>query len=81
VIHEVTCGYPTVIEFRVESAKAAVKVYSNDFSKITLTAVGFTPNGAVNPCSDFDGMKARVQYAETTDKTVDGQIFAVELRK
>lgn len=81
VIHEVTCSYPTVLEFRVQGTKDAIKVYSNDFSKITLTAIGFTPNGPVNPCSDFDGMKARVQYAETADKTVDGQVFAVELRK
>jgi len=26
-------------------------------------------------------MKARVQFAESTDKTVDGQVIAVELRK
>jgi hypothetical protein len=35
----------------------------------------------MNPCKDFNGMKARVQYSETTDKSVDGQVFAVELRK
>ncbi len=81
VIHEVTCSYPTVLEFRVQGTKDAIKVYSNDFSKITLTAIGFTPSGPVNPCSDFDGMKARVQYAETADKTIDGQVSAVELRK
>lgn len=80
-MHGVTCSYPTVLEFRVESAKEAVKLYSNDFSKIELTAIGVSPKGPVNPCSDFDGLKARVQYAETTDKTVDGQVFAVELRK
>jgi tetratricopeptide (TPR) repeat protein len=81
VMHGVTCSYPTVLEFRVESAKEAVKLHSNDFSKIELTAIGVSPKGPVNPCSDFDGLKARVQYAETTDKTVDGQVFAVELRK
>lgn len=81
VLHAVTCSYPTVLEFNVENAKATIKVYSNDFSKISLTAIGVTPKSPVNPCSDFDGMKARVQYAETTDKTVDGQVFAVELRK
>jgi len=26
-------------------------------------------------------MKARVQYAESSDKTVDGQVVSVELRK
>jgi hypothetical protein len=35
----------------------------------------------MNPCKDFEGMKARIQYAESSDKTVDGQVIAVELRK
>jgi hypothetical protein len=49
--------------------------------KIDLTALNFTPTGNMNPCKDFEGMKARVQYAESSDKTVDGQVVSVELRK
>ena len=81
VMRGVTCSYPAVLEFRVDGAKSAINLYSNDFAKIDLTVVGFTPKDSMNPCSDFNGMKARVQYAETTDKTVDGQVFAIELRK
>ena len=81
VMREVTCSYPAVVEFRVEGPKGSVNLYNNNFSKIDLTVVGFIPKGSMNPCSDFNGMKARVQYAETTDKTVDGQVLAIELRK
>jgi tetratricopeptide (TPR) repeat protein len=81
VMHGIKCSYPEVLEFRVDGAKSSVKVYNNDFSKIDLTVVGFMPKGPVNPCADFEGMKARIQYAETTDKTIDGQVFAIELRK
>ena len=35
----------------------------------------------MNPCKDLNGMKAQVRYAETTDKSVDGQVLAIELRK
>jgi hypothetical protein len=35
----------------------------------------------MNPCHDLDGMKARVMYAESSDKTIDGQIVAIELHK
>jgi len=35
----------------------------------------------MNPCNDFEGMKARVQYVDSSDKTVDGQVVAIELRK
>jgi tetratricopeptide (TPR) repeat protein len=81
VMQEVKCSYPSVLELRVVGAKDSVTLYNNNFSKINLTVVGFTPKGSVNPCSDFNGMKARVQYAETTDKTVNGQVLAIELHK
>lgn len=80
-IHGVKCSYPAVIEFRVEGAKKNVSLYSNDFLKIDFTAIGFTPQGAIHPCDELEGMKARVQYAESSDTTVDGQVIAIELRK
>jgi tetratricopeptide (TPR) repeat protein len=81
VIRNVTCVYPTALEMRVESVGKTYDFYNNDFSKINLTALGFAPKDPVNPCKDFEGLKARVQYAESSDKTVDGKVFAVELRK
>jgi tetratricopeptide (TPR) repeat protein len=81
VIRSVHCSYPAVVEFQVETAKKPVLLYSNNYLKIDLTVLGFTPKGDLDPCKDFEGMKARVQYAESSDKTVDGQVIAVELRK
>jgi tetratricopeptide (TPR) repeat protein len=81
IIHGVTCSYPTVLEFHLEAPKSTVNVYNNDFTKIDLTAFGFTPKDTMNPCSDLDGRTARIQYAESTDKSVDGLVFAIELRK
>jgi Tfp pilus assembly protein PilF len=81
VIRGVKCGYPAIIEFQVDTVRKKISVYSNDFTKIDLSVVGFTPKGDVNPCSDFEGMKAEVEYSGTSDKTVDGQVIAVLLRK
>jgi hypothetical protein len=81
VIRGVKCSFPAIIEFQVITARKPVSVYTNDFTKIDLSVFGFTPKGDVNPCADFEGMKAEVQYAETSDKTVDGQVIAVLLRK
>jgi tetratricopeptide (TPR) repeat protein len=81
VIRGVQCSSPAVIEFQLDTGKKPVSVYSNNFFKIDLTVLGFTPSGDMNPCKDFEGKKVRVQYAESSDKTVDGQVIAVELRK
>lgn len=81
VIHKVACSYPMVLEFEVQNGGKSYNLYSNNFTKIDLSALGFTPNDSMNPCSDFEGRNAKVQYAEADDKTVDGQVFAIELHK
>ena len=81
VIRGVKCSYPAVIEFKVESTKKTVSLYNNNYYQLEFSALGFTPEGELNPCKDIEGRNARVQYAESSDKTVDGQAVAVELRK
>jgi hypothetical protein len=69
------------MDFEVVGAKKTIKLYSNQYYNLDLSALGFTPKGEMNPCKDLEGFKARVQYAESVDKSVDGQVVSVELRK
>ena len=80
-IRGVSCSYPTVIEFRLVGPSRPVKVYSNNFAGIDVRMFGFQPDGPMNPCKDFEGMKADIQYAESTDKTISGQVYLVELHR
>jgi tetratricopeptide (TPR) repeat protein len=81
IVRGATCSYPATLEFHVEGAGKTVSVYTNDYFKIDLSALGVTPDGSMNPCTDFEGKRVRIQYAEVSDKTVDGQVIAVQLRK
>ena len=81
VINDVRCSYPAEIEFQVTGASGNVAVYSSDFTKLDITAVGFTPTDTLNPCDDLRGTKVRVQYAESSDKTITGQVVAIEIHK
>ncbi|KAA6459775.1 hypothetical protein DYQ86_16840 [Acidobacteria bacterium AB60] len=80
-IRSVTCSYPSVIEFKLVGPARPLKVYNNNFAGIDVRAVNFDPDGPLNPCKDFEGMKADIQYAESSDKSVSGQVFLVELHK
>ena len=80
-IRDVTCSYPSVIQFRLVGPAKPVRVYNNNFAAINLTTVGFTPDGPVDPCHDFEGMKADIQYNESSDKKISGQVFYMILRK
>jgi hypothetical protein len=59
----------------------AVSVYRNNFSQIVFTVMNFTPKSDLNPCTDIEGFKAKVEYAEVSDKSIAGQIVAIELSK
>ena len=81
VIRGVSCIPPAELEFRIERPGKTVALYINDYFKLDLSVLNFTPSGSMNPCTDFEGMKAKVNYIDSSDKTVGGQIVAVELRK
>ena len=82
VIHKVVCSGFRTIEFSVENNTGqTVALYNNDFALISLTATGNSAGGMIYPCTDFEGMKARVQYVDSPDKTVNGQVTAVEMSK
>lgn len=81
IMKNVSCSDPAVLEFQVVSPKKTVSLYTNDYFKVDLTVLGFTPTGSINPCTYFEGRPAKVQYAESSDKTVDGQVISVELHK
>ncbi|HEV2214364.1 MAG TPA: tetratricopeptide repeat protein, partial [Terracidiphilus sp.] len=81
VMRLVHCSYPMEIEFELVGRKKTVQVYNNHFNQLQMSAVGFSPQGSMNPCRDFEGMKARIQYAESTDKTVDGKVLSIVLMK
>jgi hypothetical protein len=83
ILRNVQCSYPTTITLNVEPGgkAAAVSVYRNNFSQIAFSVMNFTPKSDLNPCTDIEGFKAKVDYAEVSDKSIAGQIIAIELSK
>jgi len=77
----VQCSDPAVIEFKVEAAGKTIDVYSNNYYDVAFSSANAAPAGDLNPCTDLEGVTAVVKYAEVADKTVDGQVASVELRK
>ena len=56
-------------------------LYTNNFAQTHLSALGFTPKSTMDPCHDLGGLKAKVVNAESSDKTIDGQLVSIELHK
>jgi Tfp pilus assembly protein PilF len=83
ILRSVHCAYPSILTLSVDQpGKAlAVLLYRNDFKQIEFSAANFTPKSDLNPCTDIEGLKAKVEYAEVSDKSIGGQIISVELSK
>ncbi|HEY5256014.1 MAG TPA: DUF1570 domain-containing protein [Acidobacteriaceae bacterium] len=81
VLRGVQCYYPSVMTLSVVEGGKTISLYSNNYLHIEFSASNFTPQGTMNPCTTIEGMKARVQYAEVSDKSIAGQILSVELTK
>jgi len=82
-IRSVTCYGDTSLDITIDVAAhpAPLVLYTNDRVKMDLTAFGFTPTVPIDPCATLKGYRADVLYAESSDKTIDGQILAIMLRK
>lgn len=81
VIRGVTCSYPAQMDLRVSGMKKEFKLYSNNYKKIDFSVIGFKPTDKLDPCSTMEGLRAHVVYAESSDKTVDGQVISILLKK
>jgi hypothetical protein len=80
-IRDVQCSLPANMELKVEGDGKTLSLHSNNYFRIQFTAVNFTPEGELHPCTDLEGMKANVEFFEASGKPGDGQIFSIELRK
>jgi Tfp pilus assembly protein PilF len=81
VLRDVQCSYPNVLALRIDTGKQAVALYNNNYYKIVFTEGNYTSDEEIKPCTDIEGMKAKIDYAEVTDKVVAGQIVSIELSK
>jgi tetratricopeptide (TPR) repeat protein len=81
VIRDVQCSDPAIFEITVIGAGKTIQLYNDNYYNVEFSAANFTPEGEIHPCKDLQGMKASVKYSETSDKSIDGQVVAVELSK
>jgi tetratricopeptide (TPR) repeat protein len=81
-IRHVTCAYPSKLTLTLEDKAGAHLTFSTkNFFHLEISAVNFTPSGDMNPCTDLENTKAKVDYAEEVDHTSDGVIVSIALSK
>jgi len=81
-IKNVRCTPPAVMDFEVDAGGRTVALRARNYYKIQFTATNFVPTGDLHPCSDLEGVHARVEYVEPPSRQPKpGGIVSVEMSK
>jgi tetratricopeptide (TPR) repeat protein len=81
-IKNVRCTRPAVMDFEVDAGGRTVALRARNYYKIQFTATNFVPTGDLHPCSDLEGVHARVEYVEPPSRQPKpGGIVSVEMSK
>ena len=81
ILKNVRCASPAILEFTLEAQGHALLLHSDNYYNIDFTALGFTPQGELHPCTDIENLHARVQFVDSDVKDEPGQVVGVELSK
>lgn len=82
VVHNVRCVYPTVLTLSLDAPGGkGLALFMPNYFKVPFTTANYQPSGDMDPCKALDGMKARIEYADVTDKDLAGQVISVELSR
>jgi tetratricopeptide (TPR) repeat protein len=80
VLKNVHCHNPN-LDLAVTSGGKMLTLHSDNYFKIQFSALGFQPNGDLNPCRDLENRAAKVEYVESADKSDPPHLVAIELHK
>ena len=57
-----------------------IALHTGNYYKVKFSALNYTPKAELHPCSDLEGMHAKVEYFESATSKING-LVAVELHK
>ena len=79
-IKNVLCSPSNAMDLDVVAGTKRITMHASNYYKIDFTALGFTPDSELKPCSDLEGAHAKVEYIESSAPKSNG-LVAIELHK
>ncbi len=79
-IKNVRCAAPAVIDLDLIGDGNTITLHAGNYYEIRFSTLGFTPKGDLQPCTDLEGMSAKVEYIDSATPKVNG-LVSVEMHK
>ena len=78
-LKSVRCDSPN-LDLTVTSESKTVSLHAENFYKVKFTAL-FPVTNDLDPCTDLENKRAKVEYVESVDRSETPRLIAVELHK
>jgi len=69
------------MDLTVVASGKSLTLHAENYYKLAFSALGFKPNGDLNPCKDLEGRSAKVEYVEPADKSATARVLGIEMHK
>jgi tetratricopeptide (TPR) repeat protein len=80
VLKNVHCA-DAAMDLTIAAGGKTLPLRSDNYYKIEFSALDVKINGDLNPCSDLENRRAKVEYVESADKSDAPHLIAIELHK
>jgi tetratricopeptide (TPR) repeat protein len=80
-ITQVTCIGTKTLELILSSKAGHRQLYSDDYLDVAFNAMNYQPKDMMNPCTDLQGLQARIIYHPAKGTPDQGQIVEVQLSR
>jgi hypothetical protein len=77
IVFEVNCIYPAVMELTIEVDGKLHKFHAANYYEIQYMAIGGEPQQELQPCTDLNGRRVRVEFIATPGEGYAGEIQKV----
>jgi tetratricopeptide (TPR) repeat protein len=76
MVFEINCIYPAIMELTIEVQGTLHKLHAANYFEIQYMAIGGKPEQDLQPCTDLNGRRVRVEFIATP-----GEVYAGEIQK
>jgi len=77
VVFEVNCIYPAVMELTIEVEGRLHRLHAANYFEIQYMAIGGKPRQDLQPCTDLNGRRVKVEFIATPGEAYAGEIQKV----
>lgn len=80
IIKKVRCSEPSMMEFNLDTGSKVFQFYSANYYHIEFTALNFTPKGDLEPCTQLEGVRGKVEFVTDNGPPARNYAIAIEMQ-